>query len=804
MPRIVGRCCRKGTLGRRAATLARQACRAFAAIQILCIMAIVSAACAHADLFQLSGNFAVSPTGAAGYTIPIAVPPGTAGMAPSLSLKYSSQAGNGMIGLGWSLDGISSITRCPQTLAQDKDANGHPVFGTVDYTASDRFCLDGQRLILLPGTLNYGDDGAEYRTERNIYSRIISHGSKGGGPAWFEVHTKAGLEMDYGSAPDAPAAQQAKSATLVQGRTMVRVWNLGETKDRVGNYYTVSYTSDALGGAGVTYPSSIDYTGNATQGLQPYNSVKFVYGTDARLDPLPFYRAGSLVQMNQLLTDIQTYAMVQGTQQLVNTYHLDYRQSPATGRSEMRAVTVSDGNGVKLPATTFGWQGTAQPLAGTVTEGAAGYPTSVLGYCEYMGDFSGTGRSDVLVLGLNNNSNTKPGLYRADEHGQLQFDATFVLPDVLSKYPYCGNVEVVTGDWNGDGITDIAITPYNQDLSINPTVFFTTGGTGFTQIWSYQFADPGSAHQAGSSNFQIIPGNFDGTGRSGILVLPSGALGTCNSNPCDAPPARMWLSTPGATNAFTQVSGFKTNSLVWFLGTPLPYIQLGDFDGDGRQDIAAFVGSSVYIYNASDFLTGTFDGKTPSGTLNFPAGYGGFPTFADFNGDGKTDFFLCLSDDGSSPGPRRACDTTNAVFYISKGNGFKPVPFFANSTSQSGDFFADENPTISATQVLIDANGDGIADFASFKLNGNQLADPQIVWTLSWALPPAGWSQPSNWTPPAGWTGGPFIWLTPTVTSQSGPLTPIGDVNGTGVSAVVSGITLSKNVMWRRRRIVRT
>src|SRR6185503_9411324 len=111
-------------------------------------------------------------------------------MEPKLALVYNSQSGNGLLGVGWSLEGLSAITRCPGTVAQDG------VRGAVNYDANDRFCLDGQRLM--PGS-NYGADGAQYRTEREIFTKVISYGTAGNGPAWFKAWTKSGQVIEYGN-----------------------------------------------------------------------------------------------------------------------------------------------------------------------------------------------------------------------------------------------------------------------------------------------------------------------------------------------------------------------------------------------------------------------------------------------------------------------------------------------------------------------------------------------------------------------------------------------------------------------------
>src|SRR3982750_3274482 len=58
-------------------------------------------------------------SGASTYSIPLVLPPGRAGMQPSLTLSYNSRRGDGLAGMGWALEGLSTIHRCPQTPEQD-------------------------------------------------------------------------------------------------------------------------------------------------------------------------------------------------------------------------------------------------------------------------------------------------------------------------------------------------------------------------------------------------------------------------------------------------------------------------------------------------------------------------------------------------------------------------------------------------------------------------------------------------------------------------------------------------------------
>ncbi len=167
--------------------------------------------------------------GNANYRIPIEVYPGTAGLQPGLSLLYNSQGANGLLGAGWTMGGLFQISRCAKSIITDG----------VNYDDEDRYCLNGQRLIVVNGGV-YGVNGTEYRTEIDSYSKIISTNTRGSGPAYFEVWTKDGLYKRYGY-----EGNGATSKLIISGIQSVHTYALSLVEDQYRN--SIYYTYHAIG-----------------------------------------------------------------------------------------------------------------------------------------------------------------------------------------------------------------------------------------------------------------------------------------------------------------------------------------------------------------------------------------------------------------------------------------------------------------------------------------------------------------------------------------------------------------------------
>ena len=155
---------------------------------------------------ELAGDGGVSGSSAT-YNIPINVVPGRAGVQPDVSLSYSSDGGNGIAGVGWQLSAGGAIARCPKTPAQDG------VTDKVNFLkATDRLCLNGQRLVAISGT--YGNSGTEYRTELDRFVKVVQSGDMDGTTTSFTVTYKDGVTEHFGQTADSRHSLDGITQTL--------------------------------------------------------------------------------------------------------------------------------------------------------------------------------------------------------------------------------------------------------------------------------------------------------------------------------------------------------------------------------------------------------------------------------------------------------------------------------------------------------------------------------------------------------------------------------------------------------------
>ena len=105
----------------------------------------------------IDGTVNVSIFGGATYYIPIELPQGINGIQPDIGIAYNSQSGNGLLGYGWNITGISTINRTGSTLYHNN------MMTAADFSDNDCFTLDGQRLILVSNSGN----NYEYKTEND-------------------------------------------------------------------------------------------------------------------------------------------------------------------------------------------------------------------------------------------------------------------------------------------------------------------------------------------------------------------------------------------------------------------------------------------------------------------------------------------------------------------------------------------------------------------------------------------------------------------------------------------------------------
>jgi RHS repeat-associated protein len=644
-------------------------------------------------------SFMVAPDGSAVYRIPIAVPPGTQAMQPSLSLIYSSQAGDGMVGQGWMLDGLPAITRCDATILEDGFQGG------VDYDANDRFCLSASGITdgrLVPATAQstYFIPGTIYHTEKESWSNVVSSTTTcGSGPCSFTVTLRTGMVLGFGTLPTGQIAAVAATTSNPPPAGSIRTWLLTQMTDVNGNSLQVTYTllpptlaGSTIPSTGAAYPLRVDYTvRSATPAMPAMRSVQFFY--TQRGDSSYTYQGGAVIQNAALLTTIQTCISTTTSTpvtgltcsgsglQFVKQYNLSYQssQNPLTQQSRLASVQECDGNDSCFPATTAAWSNGPDGLTATPVP-----TTGISNNAGWVADFNGDGRTDLLSRQIPGGcpGNATAGLYLSNGQG-------FVLPGQCVVAPITRYQYQFVGDYNGDGYADLLLANINSGV-----IYFSTGsgiGSSGTQVSNIALYSQNFVGDVNGDGMADLVTSYASNGNI-YLATGTGFAAAIPFNNVQISQGQTWLvdfSGDGRADLFSAGSssgtlylstgnGFATGISVSGLNLYNNSTWVGDFNGDNLPDLLSAVGGTAYISyaNGAGFQAAT----TVTGMLLQQ----GKTWIGDFNGDRLMDLYSAGSNSGT-------------IYYAQRGGGFA-------SASAPG-----QNLSSNATW-LGDFNGDGAAD----------------------------------------------------------------------------------------------
>lgn len=381
---------------------------------------------------EVQGVFNVSDIGSASYTIPIKAPDGIAGLQPSISLAYNSQGGNGIMGMGWSIAGISAITRVGRNIYHDKATAG------VELSANDRFALDGNRLILISSG-NYGGANTQYRTEIESYNTIKANGTLGSGPQSFTVTDQDGKVYEYGAVANARAT--------IPGKSEPYMWLLNKVTDLNGNQITYHYTNSP---GNEVLISAIRYNidPNTAPNYKSYISSSY----ENRPDPNFKYLAGAATISSKRLKKVSAIQW-DGYWRYFRSYDLNYETGIYT-----HLITISENGKDQDEAfteTTFDYGPASSGYQSATVSGNFSVAHEFV-----AGDYNGDGKSDLIQFTKNYTPSSNIWNLYLSTGANFTLTQTGNLPPSPSDYtenkklPVNRDYAASFFDFNGDGKED--------------------------------------------------------------------------------------------------------------------------------------------------------------------------------------------------------------------------------------------------------------------------------------------------------------------------------------------------------------
>lgn len=375
------------------------------------------------------------------------------------------------------------------------------------------------------------------------------------------------------------------------------------------------------------------------------------------------------------------------------------------------------------------------------------------------------------------------------------------------NYPVGGYADdVAAGDFDGDGLLDLAVTIHTAEISLSllkgngdgtfgaPTNFPNTTGYDSPSVVADDFNNDGRldlviAHSMGcytgpcvvARTISVMFGNGDGTfqptrevevgpgmsraavgdfNRDGLKDLAIGGGGNAQ--------LYILLGTGGGSFAQQPTMGLVEDTL-----SPTTDVDVADVNGDTVQDVVVSTNLNACV---TAVVLGNGDGTFRAPTLITQPNVmvPQYAAVADYNGDGKQDLAISVA------------NSTTILMEMSYGNGdgtFQPVTAALAPPPQSS---LGGGPSIAA-----DFNGDGKPDIALGLYGSNPFFIILINTTGATTPPPASLTVSSLTLNPSSVTGGGTSTGTVTLSARAQTATVVRLSSSNASAAVPSSVTVA-------------
>ena len=289
--------------------------------------------------------------------------------------------------------------------------------------------------------------------------------------------------------------------------------------------------------------------------------------------------------------------------------HFLYDQSQGSSTGETGAIfsylaqgiDLSDQQIAALQATdntgTITLNGVEIPVdyAATVSfQSAVNYSTGTNPRSVTTGDFNADGKLDLAVA---NYSSSTVSILLGNGNGTFQSAANYSTGN--------GPFSVTTGDFNADGKLDLATANYT---SSTVSILLGNGNGTFNSAVNYS---------TGTRPYSVTTGDFNADGKLDLAVVNKGSS-----------TAFILLNSTTVSN----ILNFN-NAVNYSTGTNPESVTTGDFNADGKLDLAVANNGSNTVSILLGNGNGTFNSAVNYSTGNGPVSV----TTGDFNADGKLD-----------------------------------------------------------------------------------------------------------------------------------------------------------------------